>query len=254
MDSTRPPLSADIVDAFRRDGYVPYGPVVGGAALEELRGALTELQRGWAAELGVSVDEYTRVVSQWTNVWERHPRFAMQLRDPIVTAVAASLLDCARVRVFHDHVISKPPGASSEVPWHQDYPYWPVNSPRALSCWLALDDVTPATGCLHFMPGAHLAGERAPIDFLNDRTEWGERAPTPAPIPAGWCVFHSCLSWHMTPANTTASERRAYIAILMDADCTYAPDHAAWHPMNKRATVVPGAPFNDDVFPVVGGR
>lgn len=253
MDS---PITADAIARFRRDSYLPFGPVLDDHAVARLRVALDELQARWAAELGVSVAEYVRVVSQWTNVWEKHPAFAEQVRHPTITAAAARLIGCERVRVFHDHVISKPPEASGTVPWHQDYPYWPLNAPRAVSCWMALDDVDVESGCMHFMPGAHHDGEKKAVDFLNNTTEWGSRAGEAAAVPlrAGSCVFHDCLSWHTTPPNTTGRQRRAYIAILMDADCTYDPAHSEWHPMNKRATVSAGSIFNDDVFPVVGGR
>lgn len=249
-------LSNDGIARFRRDSYLAFGPVLDGAAVERLRAALDELQAGWAAELGVTVDEYVRVVSQWTNVWEKHPAFAEQLRHPTITSAAARLIGCERVRVFHDHVISKPPVANGTVPWHQDYPYWPINAPRAVSCWMALDNVDVESGCMHFMPGAHRDGEKKAVDFLNDSTVWGTRAAEvrAVPLAAGSCVFHDCLSWHTTPPNTTLRQRRAYIAIFMDADCTYDPSHSEWHPMNKRTSVPPGSIFNDDAFPVVGAR
>lgn len=248
-------LSAAEVASFDKDGHLPVGPLRTPAEVEALRDALDVLWDGWAAELGVSRADYCRVVSQWTNVWEAHAAFAAQLRDPVCTEMAAQLIGCRRVRVFHDHVISKPPGASSAVPWHQDYPYWPLDRPRAVSLWLALDDVSPASGCMHFMPGGHREGESAAVDFLNDRKDWGSRAidVRAVPVAAGWGVFHHCLSWHTTPPNASAAPRRAYIAIYMDADCRYDPDHSGWHPMNARATVMPGEVFNDDAFPVVGG-
>lgn len=242
------------LESFATEGHLVVGPLVPPRRVERLRGALDELWDAWSAELGVSRAAYCRVVSQWTNLWESHPAFAEQLRDPVCTAMAARLIGCRRVRVFHDHVISKPPGQSGAVPWHQDYPYWPLNAPRAVSLWLALDDATPESGCMHFMPGAHREGEGAAVDFLNDSKDWGPRgsAVRAVPVPAGWGIFHHCLSWHTTPANTTERPRRAYISIYMDADCTYDPAHSQWHPMNARVRVSPGGVFNDDKFPIVG--
>ncbi len=251
-----PLLSDHQKSRFDRDGFLPFEHLIDAAGIAGLRAALASLQARWAAELGAAVGDYVRVVSQWTNLWESHPAFAAQLRSPIATEIAAELIGCDRIRVFHDHLISKPPEANGAVPWHQDYPYWPVSSPRAVSCWLALDDVTIESGCMHFMPGAQREGEHAAVDFLNDRKEWGPRTQdiVAVPLRAGDCVFHHCLSWHTTPRNSTNLDRRAYITILMDAACRWDPDHSRWHPMNKRVTVVPGDVFNDDAFPVVGGR
>lgn len=248
-------LTAAQIESFEAQGYLAVGPLLPSTRVERLRAALARLWDAWSAELGASREAYCRVVSQWTNLWESDPAFAEQLRDPACTAMAARLIGCRRVRVFHDHVISKPAGLSSAVPWHQDYPYWPLNLPRAVSLWLALDDATPESGCMHFMPGAHREGERAAVDFLNDRQDWGPRAAETRaiPIPAGWGIFHHCLSWHTTPENTSSGPRRAYISIYMDADCTYDPARSGWHPMNDRVTVRAGEVFNDDKFPIVGG-
>lgn len=249
-------LGAEQVAQFKRDGYVPIGPLLTTEQLELLRGALDELWAQWASSLGVSLQDYCRVVSQWTNVWESHPAFASQLRNPQLAAMAATLIGCQKVRLFHDHVISKPPQHSHTIPWHQDYPYWPVSAPRAASLWLALDDADAESGCMHFMPGAHHEGERPAVDFLNDTTDWGARSDqkVAVPVPAGWGIFHHCLSWHTTPPNRTSRPRRAYITIFMDATCTYLPSHSQWHPMNKRVRVPPGEVFNDDSFPLLGGH
>lgn len=248
-------LSETQVASFHRQGFLVVGPLVSPEGVSSLRAALAGLWERWAKEIGVETGEYCRVVSQWTNLWRVDPCFAAQLRAPDCTAMAAQLIGCSRVRVFHDHVISKPPGQSSAVPWHQDYPYWPIEAPHAVSLWLALDPVTPQSGCMHFMPGAHREGEGRAVDFLNDRKDWGERQREvlATPMPAGWGVFHHCLSWHTTPENATDAPRRAYISIYMDAASVYDPSHSGWHPMNEHVTVGPGEIFNSDAFPVVGG-
>lgn len=69
--SMDPQLTDDAIDRFRLDSYLALGPVLDGSAVQRLRVALDELEAGWAAELGVTVEEYVRVVSQWTNVWEK---------------------------------------------------------------------------------------------------------------------------------------------------------------------------------------
>lgn len=125
------------------------------------------------------------------------------------------MLGVPEIQLFHDHLISKPPVHSKAVPWHQDYAFWPVDKPRALSAWLALDDVTEDSGCLEFLPGAHLEGEQPPQDFLGSDKDWGERQTEvrKVPVPAGWVIFHNCLSWQMTAPNQTHQERRAFICI-----------------------------------------
>jgi len=246
-------VTLDQEEAFRRDGFVAIGPLLGADELRQLRAAHEELLVRWAADCDVTVEEYTRVVSQWTGLWREHRAFATHLHHPVLARIARRLLKADRLRLFHDHLISKPPRHSSTIPWHQDYPYWPVDRPRALSCWLALDDATADAGALVFMPGAQQEGEQPPVDFLRSNKDWGERihASRAVPVTAGTCVFHSCLSWHMSPPNATDRPRRALIVIYMDADNRWDPDHSGWHPMNAHVTVPRGERFNDDQFPLI---
>jgi phytanoyl-CoA hydroxylase len=37
----------------------------------------------------------------------------------------------------------------------------------ALSCWMALDDVTVDKGCMWFIPGSHNLGPLNPVDLGN---------------------------------------------------------------------------------------
>ncbi|MCB9542284.1 MAG: phytanoyl-CoA dioxygenase family protein [bacterium] len=246
--------SAALKARFERDGFVVVPGVVEAERVAALRAAFDALVEVWAAELGVSRAEYERVVSQWTSMHEHDPAFRAQLHHPRVAALGRALLGVERVQLFHDHFISKPPGVSSTIPWHQDYPFWPVDEPRALSCWLALDDADDESGAMWFMPGAHREGEQPPVDFLRNQKDWGARIAEAVPtrLRAGDCVFHSCLSWHTSPPNRSARQRRALITIMMSAECRYDPAHSDWHPMNAAVTVAPGERFNLDRFPLLG--
>ena len=52
-----------------------------------------------------------------------------------------------------DMLINKAPYTNTPTPWHQDAAYW-IKMPdkRAVSCWVALDDVTEDNGCMWFIP------------------------------------------------------------------------------------------------------
>jgi phytanoyl-CoA hydroxylase len=239
---------------FEEQGHLVVGPLVSSEQVVRLRRAFEQQAVAWAAEIDTPLDEYLAVVSQWTNVWEHNPAFREQLFHQRAAAIAAELIGCEKVRVFHDHLIVKPPQGGGTIPWHRDLPNWPVAEPRAVSCWLALDDVTPESGAMRFMPGGHKEPMTRSIDFLNEEKVWGEREKEAVAVgvPAGWAIFHHCLSWHTSPPNATDGWRRAYITIYLDATCTYAPSRAGWHPVSGRVTVPPGAVFNEDAFPTLG--
>lgn len=239
---------------YAEQGWVLVGPVIDAAQVRRLQEAFDQRMRCFADEIDVPVEEYLQVVSQWTNLWEHDAVFRDQLHDRRLAAIACQLIGCEQVRVLHDHLIAKPPQHGNTIPWHRDLPNWPVREPRALSCWLALDDVTIESGAMRFMPGAHREPMTSSIDFLNEAKDWGDRAgdAVAVEVPAGWAIFHHCLSWHTSPPNTTDRWRRAYITICMDATCTYDPARAGWHPITDRVTVPAGSVFNDDAFPVLG--
>ncbi len=241
---------------FHERGWTVIPGLISAAEAAALARAFEAQAAAWAAEIDVPLPEYLEVVSQWTNVWEHNSSFRAQLFHPEAAAIAAELIGCERVRLFHDHLIAKPPGAGGTIPWHRDLPNWPIAEARALSCWLALDDAPAEAGAMRFMPGGHRLAMTRSIDFLNEAKDWGPREAEAeaAPVRAGDAVFHHCLSWHCSPPNTTAHWRRAYVTIYLDARCTFDPSRAAWHPMAKRIRAAPGEALDDVQFPILGGR
>ena len=127
---------------------------------------------------------------------------------------AKSLLG-ADMALDFDMLINKAPYTHTATPWHQDAAYW-IKMPdkRAVSCWIALDDVTIDNGCMWFIP---YNGE--------ERIQPHERLPgggalfcepdtTDAqaiPLSPGGCTFHGGYTLHFSRGNSTASHRRALI-------------------------------------------
>ena len=72
----------------------------------------------------------------------------------------AAILDRAESLFGPDLVLwatyffNKEPGGS-EIPWHQDFNYWPLEPVVNLSVWLAIDTVTVENSCVNLIPGSH---------------------------------------------------------------------------------------------------
>ena len=113
-----------------------------------------------------------------------------------------------------DMLINKAPYTNTPTPWHQDAAYW-INMPdkRAVSCWIALDDVYEDNGCLWFIPK-----EEETIKVHSPYTKGGalhckvdaSKAKS-IPLKAGGCTFHDGYTLHYSRGNTTNSQRRALI-------------------------------------------
>lgn len=235
-------------------GYAVLAPQLGEGERGALLRALDALLDRYAAEQGVPRDVYLESISQWRDLWRHDEAFSAALGDARLWGAAAHFMGRPGARLLHDHVIRKPAHRSGTVPWHQDFPYWPVDTPEGLSCWCPLEDVGPDGGCLEVIDGSHRWGESPPADFLaEDRRHLDARADlVRLPVPAGSVVILNSLTWHRTGPNLEAGSRPAYITLWLPPDARYAPEHSGWHPVNEHVTVRPGEVLNDDWFPCFG--
>ncbi len=113
-----------------------------------------------------------------------------------------------------DMLINKAPHTATPTPWHQDAAYWiKLPDKRAVSCWIALDDVYENNGCMWFIPKEK--------DELRPHTlyarsgalhcEADEDKAQCIPLQAGGCTFHDGFTLHFSKGNITGSQRRALI-------------------------------------------
>ena len=56
----------------------------------------------------------------------------------------------------------------SYISWHQDLKYWGMEKSHEVTAWLALTDVTTATGCMKFVAGSHK------LDMVEHTDTFGE--------------------------------------------------------------------------------
>ncbi len=194
------------------------------------------------------------------NVWEDDPTFAAFVREGPLGPLARLLLEVEEVVLFQDVVVWKPPETAVPLAWHQDYSYWPLSAPAGLTAWLALDDADPENGCLHYIPGTHLEGERQPADFVVGAgqpprddlppLDWERREhqAVATPTRAGDLLVHDPLVWHMSPANHSRRQRRAYSLTWLTPSVRWDPGHAP-HPFLWQLHPSAGAPVQGPRFP-----
>ena len=176
-----------------------------------------------------------------------------------LAAAASALIGSADVVLFQDNLVWKPPGAR-RIEWHQDYSYWPLDSPTGVTFWLALDDADAENGCLHYIPGTHHLGERQPADFITGTGQptqpglpplnWTDREEDAVDVSAaaGELLVHDPLVWHMSGANTSLRPRRALTFSWIAGNVCWDPAHAP-HPFNLRLAPSPGASVRGELFP-----
>ena len=152
---------------FDENGYLKYGKVLEPSEVSALIDGLDrvvdiELAGGDDSSVEFSVghrrtikesQDGPRVLTQYVNMWKRDKDYEITVRHPLITGIAKTLLKTPEVRLWHDHIISKPPEDNGHFRFHQDFYGWPLSEPRILSCWIALDDATVENGCMHVVPG-----------------------------------------------------------------------------------------------------
>jgi len=125
-------------------------------------------------------------------------------------------------RLYWEQGVAKPPGARTELPWHQDNGYTPLVPEEYLTCWVALDDADESNGCLWLMPGSHRSGTRRHYDGGSGpfRVGYdGDEQGVAAPVAKGSVLVFSSLLLHRSGPNSTERSRRAWII-------QYCPAHA----------------------------
>ena len=144
----------------------------------------------------------------------------------MIVGFARQLLKSQEVVLLEDGAVIKNPRKGGALHWHQDYPVWPLATPSAVTCWIALDRVTVANGAMTVAVGSHRMGETAPIEFGSGRSFMHtERPGVPeigdpismgleivrVELEAGECGFHHALTWHASGPNETDNTRWGYV-------------------------------------------
>jgi ectoine hydroxylase-related dioxygenase (phytanoyl-CoA dioxygenase family) len=231
--------------AYDRDGFLDYGRLLDDHAIEALRSCAGEIGSGkfafpdelirWQPESdGVSLADKPPEdrIYQIRYPHRHHPAFLEHAQNPRILDVVEFLLG-SDFALYNTQVIFKPPYHGTDVPWHQDSAYWPIDPPNLISCWVALDESTDDNGAMRFIPGSHKQGL---VDHDAGRSLSNASGGTSAtvmqatvdeslavstPMPAGHCSFHHSLTLHNTLPNKTPTRRRAVISHYMPTDCRY---------------------------------
>jgi phytanoyl-CoA hydroxylase len=143
------------------------------------------------------------------------PRWA----DIVIPAVGPD------ARLYWEQSVSKPPGAGTELPWHQDNGYTPLIPEEYLTCWLALDDADPANGGMQLLPGSHRQGTVRHWDDKEKNPYFrvgydGDDPGVEVSVRRGDVLVFSSLVMHRSGPNHSDRQRRAWII-------QYCPAHAA---------------------------
>jgi len=251
------PISDEKMQQFEESGFVQFDDVLSTDEVSGFRSALAEA----ADQPGLNYTHLAGAMyTQHVNVWRAHAGVRRYVFNRKLAEIARQLSKSTRVRLWHDQLIAKMPGNES-TSWHHDVPLWPMIEPGALTCWLALVDVTVDMGAMQFVPGSHRWGRLAitslPPSLLYDVE--GMRLlvpdekrdllkPLAIELKAGSCTFHNSLTLHWTRPNTTDRPRLGFVINYMPDGIRYSGQkHVVTDPLNLQV----GQLLAGDLFPVL---
>lgn len=201
------------------------------------------------------------------NLWERDERFWDIVSNPIIAGMARQLLGSEEVVLMEDGAVVKKPVVGGRLAWHQDYAYWPLATPGAVTCWIALDDVDGENGGMQVAAGSHKLGEKLPVEFgdgssFMHKERPGIREVEPPEeaglevvgyeLKAGECGFHHSLLWHASGPNTSPNHRRGFVPRYVAAGTMWLG--ALRFPYNytdEELECAPGEPIHGPHFPLI---
>ncbi|MCC7235647.1 MAG: phytanoyl-CoA dioxygenase family protein [Bryobacterales bacterium] len=211
---------------WRRDGMVVARDLFTAAELAGIEDEVAKLLTGTS---GLPAEEL--VYEPDTNPPRLRNAFRLHLyssffhdlaRRPSLTGVMRELLG-SPLRLYSSQMFLKPGHVGTEVPWHQDMPYWPFAPAEMATAWIALDDTTIENGCVRFLKGSHTLGElpHEPSGVTGNSLRLAASA-VPADcaeeavqVAKGSVVIHHCLTVHRSDPNRSVHDRRGLLFIYM---------------------------------------
>lgn len=155
-------LTRDEVDRFHRDGYL--GPYAA-CSPDEMAAIRERIDR----EVFATDPDFDRSGSAGPGLREqsrhldRRVVYDLCSRPAVVDRMAG--LYGPDLVLWRSNFFVKRPGGS-EIQWHQDLNYWPIEPLINVSAWLAIDEVTAENSCVQVIPGSH----REVIPHVRDRS------------------------------------------------------------------------------------
>lgn len=244
-------------EALARDGFTPHPGLLPPADVARLRGRVDALfasarpSSRQVLYVDGRVPPDTPPLADLLHQWLNPHRFGAEGTADLLDAprrVAAALLGAEPV-LFQDLLLVKTP-AQRRFPWHQDFPFWPVDRPLGVVCWIPLVQSVAAGGGLMFARGSHRLGVQPVVDLHRGRPQAadarldaldGFEAVCP-PLAPGDAVFFSPLVMHCSPPRHTPGRRAAWSSIWLHPDVRWHHARAPAHPLCRET--VDGAPVS----------
>ncbi|MFM8452073.1 MAG: phytanoyl-CoA dioxygenase family protein, partial [Acidimicrobiaceae bacterium] len=135
-------VSAKDISKYQRDGVVALRNVLTQNVISELSDALAQNMQSpgpWANEYAAN-SKQGRFFDDYVN-WTRFDAYKTHALAGVLPQIALALMQRSSGRFFHEHVLVKESGNNQVTPWHNDEPYYGIDSINNVSLWVPLDPI-----------------------------------------------------------------------------------------------------------------
>ncbi len=260
--SAEPVVREDLIEKFRRDGFVVVPDLLSDNELDKFGAAVDRAVADRKCNDTRALAEkslYEQSFTQCINLWEDHPDVLPLTFHPKIAQVASILIGVPALRLWHDQALYKDAGGRYTEP-HQDQPYWPMNEVNTLTAWIPFDGSTRENGCMGYVPGSHRVGIKKFINIFaaDEKVKILEEPaiaaipPVYVEVPRGSVAFHHGLTVHLAMGNKSDRTRRVHTIIYFRDGATRAEAYV--HPSVDRAGIKVGEVIDSDLTPLVWPR
>jgi ectoine hydroxylase-related dioxygenase (phytanoyl-CoA dioxygenase family) len=175
---------------------------------------------------------YGKAFLQLFNLWLEDEAVKALVLSERLGKIASDLMVCNGVRLYHDQALFKESGGGI-TPWHADQFYWPLQTDKAVTAWIPLQETPLEMGPLEFSAGSHIITEERELEIgdesevkIEQRLRVTDFTHVIEPFDLGEVSFHSGWVFHRAGANTTNQMRKVMTVIYMDREmCLKAPEN-----------------------------
>ena len=220
-------VSLEARQNFEKDGFAILPNVIDPEMLAMLQmecGYFIGYTDAWMENKDIEVMGITHKGKRYfiSNRYRKSPEMHRFLFGELMREITTSFLG-PDAYLFVEQWVVKGAEQGMKFAWHQDSGYVKFIDPSNvhkpyLTCWCALDDMSPANGTISVLPHEVVGTRNNVLDHVSEKGTndlvgyHGNQPGVEINVPKGSVVVFSSTSLHRSSANTTNRRRRAYLA------------------------------------------
>jgi len=204
-------LTEEQIDSYRVNGYIRLENVVTSEEISYYRPLFLDVVQRLNNPSRPHNERYFygTALQHTINTWRRNKAISEFVLAKKYAQIAAQLMGVEKVRLNHDCVLFKEPGAK-KTPWHIDQVPWSLETKHTITMWAPLVDVKVDMGTMIYFPGSHHWDDirQKPLKVLHKEVkDKGLQLVSCGDMKAGDVTFHSGWLLHGAGENRTHKTR-----------------------------------------------